>query len=951
MAKDIQALAEELAKLNKNNSLWAQPHIQQSGAASMMASNQAHIQPYAQNPVQLQAYANATPGVHGPAMGGNPGAANYALQQQHYLNPYQSQFYGGEYNSMLPGAQYQTSARMGIYRNTQGSTGPNFYGEGGVAGDAMTLAGYRGFAGYENPYEGTIAAQRRMFRRKEILATGALEVGSAVGGMFATSALGATLAVAAPLALGYGVSQYYGRRQETGQIYDTMKDLVSGESSTGFGGRGVNMRTASEMMRSMRSMSASDPHKTMEDYMGTLEMGGASGLFNYEDTGGEIMGKAKKALGMVNVIMQLAGDPDLQSTIQRMSNFQAMGVGINQMEGMATSIKGFAKLAGTTYDDVMQGGVALGAQQAQQMGGSAAFGMRIGGMAQGMANRMLQTGYLTPEEAALRGGKSGIMQTASGMMTNDIHSYLSTRSAGIMGNDGGLDQERYEKLLRGEGNSILNAVDGFKRVGDSTYLGNTDDVTAKAESQLTPVGSILFHKRIMQERANAGGLSLEQLYGNMGASGKAMRYMHSDGNIRDQLATQEGARVETVSRRFTEDRLANRSLYKAGRAISEFNTTLWNDIVDYDSIAEQDDIDAAEENGNAYNPGSLAMVAPKSFMEKMAKTSMMTEKRGRVLDLRTNRALYHTIERGHGAVGQWFRHDKKTQEDMELNETSILRTLDNYANASDTYDMDKVYGNKKEMERLRKLAASLVNGDEVDLDVARGVSTVDFSKIKTAMHANTEGFMGASANAMHRLNQITDSATVAGATAHIQKYKAGYDSLLEVGGEDFMKNLMTLDGEGMDLGTIFSDINVSGEGHKKGTINLVDSLRNNKKAYAYMQTEKGRKDYRDAAKFTYGAQNAGTIAAQHAMEISPYASSAEVTAAQEDARLRAGLKPENKEDAAARRGKNKADMIERGAQSGSNTLLSSINQGIGDVVFLLRDGKSNKPSNNSWGRS
>ena len=117
MSGDMQKLADELAKLNKNSSLWAQPQVQQSGAATLMTQGQPQLQSY------LQQYAYATPGAMSPAMyQADPTQANYALQQQYYLNPYRAQAYGGQFNNMMPGAQFATSPRMGIYRPGQAAS-------------------------------------------------------------------------------------------------------------------------------------------------------------------------------------------------------------------------------------------------------------------------------------------------------------------------------------------------------------------------------------------------------------------------------------------------------------------------------------------------------------------------------------------------------------------------------------------------------------------------------------------------------------------------------------------------------------------------------------------------------------------------------------------------------------------------------------------------------------
>lgn len=607
MAEDIQALAAELAKLNKNSTLWAQPQIQASGAASMMTQNQAQLQPY------LQDYAYANPGSMNPAMyHADPRQANYALQQQHFLNPYRAQAYGGAFNSNMPGAEFATSSRLGIYRPGQTGTTPSGYAQPGFMGDTATLTGFRSYAGYQNPYEEQIAASRRMTQRAET----ATAIGIEGAGLAASFAFGGPIGIAASIggteAMRYTTGQYFARREETGQIHDVMKDLISGTSASGLTGTGASMRQSSKMMRELRMASAYNPNKSIEDYHDVLQTGAATGLFNFEDDTGEITGKVKKATKMVNMMMMLAGDPDIQSTIKRMSDFQAMGVSIGQMDRMASDMKSFSNLANASFEDVMSRGGAMGAQQMQMMGGSAAFGMRAGGMAQGMANRMLQSGVLTPEEAALRGGKSGIMQTMSGMMTNDIHSYLSSRAPGIMTSDGKLDKDAFNKMISGTGgDQISNALTRFRGMDRNEFLLNSEDVVAQAESMMTPVQMIQMQRQIMKETMGATGMSKEDYFASKGKAGKSLRHMLSDNNLADQVVSESRVMQEKSSKRYAEELQANRWYNKAARQIGIWKDEVFDSEI-FDDLAENSDRRASAASGGVYR-------------RNLASTAWMTE--------------------------------------------------------------------------------------------------------------------------------------------------------------------------------------------------------------------------------------------------------------------------------------------------------------------------------------
>ena len=431
----------------------------------------------------------------------------------------------------------------------------------------------------------------------------------------ATAVAGIAASTVGLAALGYGTNQYFTRREETGQIHDVMKDLVSGSSASGLIGRGTTMRESSKMMRELRMAAAYDPTKSIEDYHQVLQTGAATGLFNFEDESGEITGKVKQASKMVNMMMMLAGDPDIQSTVKRMADFQAMGISIGQMDRMATDIKGFANLANSSFEEIMARGGAIGAQQMQQMGGSAAFGMRAGGMAQGMANRMLQSGVLTPEEAALRGGKSGIMQTTSGILTTDTHSYLSSRASAFMTADGKFDEEAFNKMVSGTGgNQLSNTLTRFGEMDRNKFLENAEDVTVQAQATLTPIKILQLQKRIMEDTMAATGMSKDDYIASKGPAAKNYRHMLSDENMADQIISESRVLQEKRSKEYAEIELAQKPWNVAARNLKVMQERVFN-LEIFDNIAEGEDRRAAAAAAGVYVPA----IGDTSWMSESAR--------------------------------------------------------------------------------------------------------------------------------------------------------------------------------------------------------------------------------------------------------------------------------------------------------------------------------------------
>ena len=588
MADSIQALANEVARLNRSSTLWAQPQVQpQTSAAAVMTQPQPQMQDY-----MMQQYAYANPGSMSPGhMFADPRAANYALQQQHFMNPYQARFYGGQFGDNLPGAEFHTSSRLGLYR--EGYTGPRVGGfvEPSFIRDTMTLTGLRSYAGYESPYHAQVDATRRMYERGE----SAINVGTTIGAIglglkFATvpAALGI---FGAEMAFQATAGNYFQRRRETGEVSEIMRDLVSGAAATGVFGRGVGLRTASEMVSSMRTTAAADPFHSIQDYKEILRTGAATGLFNYEDTGGEVTNKVKTTAKMLNMMMMLAEDPDIQSTIKRMADFQAMGIPVHQMERMASDIKGYAHLANASFEEVMSQGASAGAQQAQMMGGSAAFGMRIGAMTMGMANRSLQSGFFSPNEAARRGGKSGIAQSARTGIISHLDMITGIGAAMLMDEEGNYDPSKYGEFMNTNINDLINkSQTSFNKMHYAKYMLGYGDTKAAVQAQMPMVDIFKKLDDYRDDWMKTYDMTKDEYYLAMGgeSGGKIWKYMDSPEFRLSKLGQEQQVIYEKGAKRLADERSANLIINRALTGWSKFTNWMGNWDWIHDSAEAQD---------------------------------------------------------------------------------------------------------------------------------------------------------------------------------------------------------------------------------------------------------------------------------------------------------------------------------------------------------------------------
>lgn len=409
-----------------------------SAVAAVQQQQQMHLQAYAMNHVQLQAYAQGVPGASSPVNSmSDPRLANYALQNMNQMNPYMADFLSrsqGASGMNLAPAQYMTSPHMGVFRNQMGGqvTGPG--GARSFFRDIGTISGYRSFAPYEDPMDEQYAAQRRQTMRKE----------SAVGGVISAANVGIGL-FGGPVGLAYSlvgapvvdatVSSYFERRAETQRIFDLSKKIATSNGS-GFRRQGFSMNESSDVMSTLRKESANNVHLNMGDYMSILETGTDTGLFAFQKDAGGTTRKVKEYAAMMDSFMRLAGDPDVRSAMERMANLQSLGFASHQMTGAVSSLKGFARMAGTSVDNIMSGSGAYGAQMAVSQGGPASFGMMVGGLSQATVRGMVQNGSISELNLSLAGGESGLAQTMTQFGVNEQHTTVAANIASFSKWDG-----------------------------------------------------------------------------------------------------------------------------------------------------------------------------------------------------------------------------------------------------------------------------------------------------------------------------------------------------------------------------------------------------------------------------------------------------------------------------------------------------------------------------------
>jgi len=637
---EAQQIVSELNAARTANAMWqtaAPPQFQtqaqmtgglepdmSSGsntALQMMMQQQAfQTQQMLNQQTSLRAYAQGLPGYASPATYmQNPVVANYQMQNMYQLNPYMANFLGGQGGAGAPGmnlapAQMMTSARLGMFRGMQQGQDPQAMGLSNVLRDLATLylPNFRAFAPYEDVVDETIESGRRMYRRKESLYAGLGSVGAMGLGFMPGLGLAGGLAVGlgAPVAAELVANAYFQRRAETNQIYDISQRIATaGGGANGFRNIGFGLGESAGMMREFRREAAQSPFFSMSDYMQVLESGTDAGMMKFVGTAGQTTKKVKEYVEMLDVFMQLAGDPDVRSAMERMGNLQNLGIAPGQMQNAMSNIKTYSRLMGTSVDDFMSTQGAMGAQLAAQQGGLAGYGMMTAGIAGAGIRGLVQRGLMSQAEVAIRGGESGMAQAVTQGMLGNTQAYLEQNVAAFMGRGGQLDMGAFQKFLEtgqtpGGQNflvqSTANNLSGMTTNQKFGYMRDHKDHLAALQEKLTqdPTLQLMLERRRIDELAEMQGISRKDvLYQQYGEQWRSLDFVLSDQNMLSNAVQKAQQQRSINARRRTRYLRQNSFLNSMGTGIAEMFNNMMENFFDFEQIARKEQFLSARAAG------------------------------------------------------------------------------------------------------------------------------------------------------------------------------------------------------------------------------------------------------------------------------------------------------------------------------------------------------------------
>ena len=406
----------------------------------------------------------------------------------------------------MPSAPYNPYAPMGL-----GSMNPiaqGLYGPGtpmpppayaGPQGRASPFFGPRPpTPQFDNPFQAfqsqETATQERHFRgtvssygtaARVAADFAAAGIGAAIGSRFGSAKLGAAAGFAASemsgfsggvqnAAMDYGLSPAINMRAYGAGIEHISRGFMAGGDFGHVSGSGMShaasIRTArllDDVASSPRFQADTQDRFNRADVMKIAQLGGREGLLDGASNPEQMASRVRDLAKSLSSFMELANEPDVQRAIQTMGQMRSSGLNYGETLRAVSNGRAWARMAGTTFEQLSSTGGALGSQTYGAMGLSQGLGFQAGMGNYALARNAQMSGVVSPQMMSLMGGTEG----AAGLSNMFSGSFLQQPmlAPGVMNGMGGLDEGRVRQLLSGRtdlfnltGNAV-GALNGMTR--------------------------------------------------------------------------------------------------------------------------------------------------------------------------------------------------------------------------------------------------------------------------------------------------------------------------------------------------------------------------------------------------------------------------------------------------------------------------------------------------------
>lgn len=194
-------------------------------------------------------------------------------------------------------------------------------------------------------------------------------------------------------------------------------EWVVGGGALDYTGRGLSSPASANLARRIEDIGFSSDFRqstgnrfSVQDLTRITQMAGGNGMLDAAQNPEQIARAVKGIARSLSTIMKIAGEPDVAAAMKMMGQMHSMGLAGSEATGVLQNAKMYARMAGTSVNNLMATAGNQGAMVFQSQGLSAGLGLDIGMGSLGLARQAVAGGTFSPQQLALLGGTQGVAQ-------------------------------------------------------------------------------------------------------------------------------------------------------------------------------------------------------------------------------------------------------------------------------------------------------------------------------------------------------------------------------------------------------------------------------------------------------------------------------------------------------------------------------------------------------------
>lgn len=257
--------------------------------------------------------------------------------------------------------------------------------------------------------------------------------------------------------MNYVASPYVAQAGRANAVHGMSQGFLSGGGYLSNTGSGFSEHASRVAARSLTNLSTSSAFETetggrfnTQDVFRIAQESSQAGLMQGVGSPEQMTARVREVAKSLKAFMELANEPDVKQAIQTMGSMRGMGLNLGQTMDAVAQGRSFARMAGTTFQNLASQGGAIGSQTFSSMGLSQGMGLTRGMFNQGIGTAMANSGVHSPQLMNLMGGTEGY--TAMNTMFSGGFLQMPMMAPGMMNAQGSLDPRAIQNMMQGRTN-------------------------------------------------------------------------------------------------------------------------------------------------------------------------------------------------------------------------------------------------------------------------------------------------------------------------------------------------------------------------------------------------------------------------------------------------------------------------------------------------------------------